>query len=42
VGCHFRDFATSKWFVLGEMGVFLAILVAGYLYVWWRGALDWE
>ena len=37
-----RDFATAKWFVLAEMGVFLAILVAGYLYLWWRGALNWE
>ena len=38
----FRDFAAAKWFVLAEMAVFLAILVAGYLYVWWRGALSWE
>ena len=38
----FRDFAASKWFVLGEMAVFLGILVAGYLYLWWRGALDWD
>jgi NADH-quinone oxidoreductase subunit A len=38
----FRDFAAFKWFVLAEMAVFIAILVAGYLYVWWRGALNWE
>jgi NADH-quinone oxidoreductase subunit A len=38
----FRDFAASKWFVLGEMGVFLAILIAGYVYLWWRGALQWD
>lgn len=38
----FRDFAAARWFVLAEMGVFLAILVAGYLYLWWRGALSWE
>ena len=38
----FKDFAAHRWFVLGEMGVFLAVLVAGYLYLWWRGALDWE
>ena len=24
-----------------EMVVFLAILIAGYVYVWRRGALDW-
>ncbi len=38
----FKDLAANRWFVLGEMAVFLAILVAGYLYVWWRGALEWE
>jgi len=38
----FRDFAAAKWFVLAEMAVFLGTLVAGYLYVWWRGALNWE
>jgi NADH-quinone oxidoreductase subunit A len=29
-------------FVLGEMLVFLAIVVAGYAYVWGRGALEWD
>jgi NADH-quinone oxidoreductase subunit A len=38
----FKHFAANKGFVLGEMAVFLGILVAGYLYVWWRGALEWE
>ena len=38
----FRGFAASKWFVLGEMAVFLTILVSGYVYLWWRGALDWD
>ncbi|HZN53696.1 MAG TPA: NADH-quinone oxidoreductase subunit A [Candidatus Polarisedimenticolaceae bacterium] len=38
----FRGFASNQAFVLGEMGVFLGILVAGYLYLWWRGALEWE
>jgi len=38
----FREFSADRWFVLGEMAVFLGILVAGYLYVWWRGALEWE
>jgi len=38
----FKEFAGQKLFVLGEMAVFLGILVAGYLYLWWRGALDWE
>ncbi len=38
----FRDFTTHRWFVLGEMAVFLSVLVAGYLYLWWRGAFEWE
>ena len=28
-------------FGLVEMGVFIAILLAAYVYVWKRGALDW-
>ena len=38
----FRDFAADKVFVLGEMGVFLGILVVGFAYLWKRGALEWE
>ena len=30
-----------KLFGLIEMGVFLVILLVGYLYVWRKGALDW-
>ena len=29
-------------FGLVEMGVFLFILVAGFIYVWKKGALEWE
>jgi len=25
-----------------EMGVFLALLVIGFVYVWKKGALEWE
>jgi len=32
----------SMGFLLVEMLVFLAILAAGYLYVWKRGALEWD
>ena len=32
----FRDFTADKMFVLGEMGVFLGILVLGFVYVWKR------
>jgi NADH-quinone oxidoreductase subunit A len=29
-------------FGLVEMGVFIAILLVGYIYVWKKGALEWE
>ena len=29
-------------FGLVEMGVFLALLVLGFVYVWKKGALEWE
>ena len=38
----FQGFSGDKMFVLVEMVVFLGILVVGFLYIWWRGALDWE
>jgi len=38
----FRGFTAQRMFVLGEMAVFLGILVAGFIYVWRRGALEWE
>jgi NADH-quinone oxidoreductase subunit A len=38
----FKSFTASRGFVLVEMAVFLGILVAGYLYLLWRGALEWE
>jgi len=31
-----------KWFGIGEMGVFLLILLVGYVYLWRKGALKWE
>jgi NADH-quinone oxidoreductase subunit A len=38
----FKQFAGNKMFVLGEMAVFLGILIVGFIYVWSRGALEWE
>ena len=38
----FRDFAARRLFVLGEMAVFLGILIVGFAYLWKRGALEWE
>ncbi|HPF33807.1 MAG TPA: NADH-quinone oxidoreductase subunit A [Candidatus Krumholzibacteria bacterium] len=29
-------------FALGEMGVFLSILVVGFVYVWKKGGLEWQ
>ncbi|MEP7285786.1 MAG: NADH-quinone oxidoreductase subunit A [Chloroflexota bacterium] len=29
-------------FALAEMGVFIAILLMGYVYAWRKGALEWE
>jgi NADH-quinone oxidoreductase subunit A len=35
----FRDL---KIFGLAEMGVFIAVLLVGFVYVWKKGALEWE
>lgn len=29
------------WFGVGEVAVFLAILIAGYVWAWKKGALEW-
>lgn len=30
------------WFGLAQVGVFLGILLIGFVYVWKKGALDWR
>lgn len=30
------------WFGIIEMGVFLVFIVAGFVYVWRKGALEWQ
>ena len=30
------------WFGVGAMGVFLGLLVIGFIYEWKKGALEWE
>jgi NADH-quinone oxidoreductase subunit A len=30
------------WFGLIEMGIFMVILAVGYVYIWKRGAFEWE
>jgi NADH-quinone oxidoreductase subunit A len=34
-------YRSLKWFGFVEMLLFIAILLAGYIYVWKKGALDW-
>jgi NADH-quinone oxidoreductase subunit A len=40
----FNSFVKSGqgFFLLGEMLVFIAILLVGYFYAWKKGALEWE
>ena len=34
-------FKSLKWFGFIEMFLYIAILLAGYIYLWKKGALDW-
>jgi NADH-quinone oxidoreductase subunit A len=39
----FRDFkAVSGMLIFLEMLVFVGILIVAYIYVWKKGALEWE
>jgi NADH-quinone oxidoreductase subunit A len=41
--CLFRNNGLfSRLFLLGEMAVFVVILLVGYVYIWKKGALEWE
>lgn len=35
-------FQELSWFAMGSMGVFLGLLVVGFIYEWKKGALEWE
>jgi NADH-quinone oxidoreductase subunit A len=35
-------FKSLKWFGFVEMLLYIAILLAGYVYLWKKGALDWK
>ncbi|MEE9302416.1 MAG: NADH-quinone oxidoreductase subunit A, partial [Thiotrichaceae bacterium] len=35
-------FRELSWFGIGAMGVFLGLLVVGFIYEWKKGALEWE
>lgn len=40
---EFRNLVASQgWGALGGMGVFLGVLLVGYVYVWREGALEWD
>jgi len=43
-GVVFRDLAreVSAGFVFAEMMIFLAVLIAGYIYAWKKGVFDWH
>ena len=38
----FRSLSDIGWFGLGAMGIFLGLLVVGFIYEWKMGALEWE
>jgi NADH-quinone oxidoreductase subunit A len=45
IACVFpwaRVFGELGVFGLIEMGVFLTLLLIGFIYVWKKGALEWE
>lgn len=35
-------YKSLKWFGFVEMFLYIAILLAGYFYIWKKGALDWS
>ena len=35
-------FKELRWFGFAEMVLYIAILLVGYLYLWKKGALDWN
>ena len=35
-------YKSLKWFGFLEMSIFVAVLFAGYIYIWKKGALDWS
>jgi NADH-quinone oxidoreductase subunit A len=43
-GVVFRDLAReiSGGFVFVEMMIFMAVVIAGYIYAWKKGVFDWN
>ena len=38
----YRQYLSRGAFLLGEMALFMGILLFGYVYAWKKGALDWD
>ena len=38
----YKKYISTGSFILIEMVAFVAVLLVGYLYIWWKGALEWE
>ena len=38
----YKDFLSAGSFIFWEMFIFLLMLFAGYIYLWKRGAFQWE
>ncbi len=38
----FKDFLSAGPFIIYEMVAFVGVLLAGYLYIYFKGALEWE
>lgn len=38
----YKSMGSMMLFNLGEMAIFVVILLVGYIYVWRRGAFEWE
>jgi len=38
----YKEFISMGMFIFVEMVIFVAILLFGYLYLWKRGAFEWE
>jgi len=38
----FKDMLKNGLFIVFEMGVFIAVLIIGYIYLYKKGAFDWE
>jgi NADH-quinone oxidoreductase subunit A len=36
------DSAALQWFWIGEMALFVAVLLVGYVYIWRKGGFNWD